>query len=52
MKLLTPGADPGFQVMGGGALIKIALSGGRRENVSGISCENSKKQITESPSYP
>ena len=27
------GADPGFQVGGGGA------SGGRRENVWGISCE-------------
>jgi hypothetical protein len=33
-----PGADPGFQVRGG-ALKKIAPSGGRRENVWGISCE-------------
>jgi hypothetical protein len=32
------GADPGFQV-GGDALKKIAPSGGRRENVWGISCE-------------
>jgi hypothetical protein len=29
------GADPGFQVRGG-ALKKIAPSGGRRENVGGI----------------
>ena len=35
------GADPGFQVMGGGgALEKNAPSGGRRENCWGISCEN------------
>jgi hypothetical protein len=33
------GADPGFQVRGG-ALKKIAPSGGRRENLWGISCEN------------
>ena len=26
------GADPGFQVRGGGAIKKIAPSGGRREN--------------------
>jgi hypothetical protein len=32
------GADPGFQVRGG-ALKKIAPSGGRRENFWGISCE-------------
>ena len=32
------GADPGFQV-GGDALKKIAPSGGRRENVWGMSCE-------------
>ena len=36
------GADPGFQVRGGGVLKKIAPSGGRRENVLGISCENSR----------
>jgi hypothetical protein len=36
------GADPGFQVRGGGgALKKIAPSGGRRENIWGISCEKS-----------
>ena len=35
------GADPGFQVRGGGALKKIAPSGGRRENFRGISCEKS-----------
>jgi hypothetical protein len=35
------GADPGFQVREG-ALKKIAPSGGRRENVWGISCEKSR----------
>ena len=41
-KFLQPfsGADPGFQVRGGGgALKKIAPGGGRRENFWGISCE-------------
>ena len=38
----TPGADPSFQVRGGGALKIIAPSGGRRENVGGISCEKSR----------
>ena len=42
MILLTDtGADPGFQVRGG-ALKKIAPSGGRRENIWGISCEKSR----------
>ena len=39
------GADPGFQVRGGGgggALIKIAPSEGTRENFWGISCEKSR----------
>ena len=36
-----PGADPGFQVRGGGALKKIAPSRGRREHFRGISCEKS-----------
>jgi hypothetical protein len=36
----STGADPGFQVRGG-ALKKIAPSGGRHENVWGISCEKS-----------
>jgi hypothetical protein len=36
-----PGPDPGFQVRGG-ALRKIAPSGGRRENFWGISCEKSR----------
>ena len=35
------GADPGFQVRGG-ALKRIAPSGGRRENYWGISCEKSR----------
>ena len=35
------GADPGFQVRGG-ALKKIAPSGGKRENFWGISCEKSR----------
>ena len=34
-------ADPGFQVRGG-ALKKIAPSGGRREHFWGISCEKSR----------
>jgi hypothetical protein len=41
VNLVYPGADPGFQVRGG-PLIKIALSGGRREKFWGISCENSR----------
>jgi hypothetical protein len=35
------GADPGFQVRGG-ALKKIAPSGGRLEKFWGISCEKSR----------
>jgi hypothetical protein len=38
---MITGADPGFQVRGG-ALKKIAPSGGRRENIWGISCEKSR----------
>jgi len=34
-------ADPGFQVRGG-SLKNIALTGGRRENIWGISCEKSR----------
>jgi hypothetical protein len=37
----STGADPGFQVRGG-ALKKMAPSGGRRENFGGISCEKSR----------
>ena len=38
-----PGADPGFQVKGGGAALKkIAPSGGGREIFWGISCEKSR----------
>ena len=40
--LSMSGADSGFQVRGGGALKKIAPSGGRRENFWGISCEKSR----------
>ena len=36
------GADPGFQVRGGGALKKIEPNGGRSENCWGISCEKSR----------
>ena len=39
--IYCPGADPGFQVRGGGKLLKIAPSGGRREKFWGISCEKS-----------
>ena len=38
----SSGADPGFQVRGGGALKKIAPSGGRREHFWSISCEKSR----------
>ena len=41
LKIPKAGANPGFQVMGG-ALKKIAQSGGRRENIWGISCEKSR----------
>jgi hypothetical protein len=40
--LSPPGADSGFQVRGGGALKKIAPSGGSRENFGGFSCEKSR----------
>jgi hypothetical protein len=41
--MLLTGADPRFQVRGGGgAPKKIASSGGRRENCWGISCEKSR----------
>ena len=36
------GVDPGYQVRGG-ALKKIAPSGGRRENVLGISCKKKSR---------
>jgi hypothetical protein len=45
-------ADPGFQVRGGGALKKIALSGGRRENFWGISCEKSRFYANKSYLFP
>ena len=38
---MKSGADPGFQVRGG-ALKKIAPSGGRRQNFGGISCDKSR----------
>ena len=41
------GADPGFQVRGG-ALKKIAPSGGKRENFGGISCEKSRLYTNKS----
>jgi hypothetical protein len=43
-KRTLAGADPGFQVRGGGGgtLKKIAPSGGRHENIWGISCEKSR----------
>ena len=37
-----PGADPGFEARGGGALKKIAPNERRRENCLGISCEKSR----------
>ena len=44
-------ADPGFQVRGG-ALKKIAPSGGRRENFWGISCEKSRFYAKKSYFFP
>ena len=48
------GADPGFQVRGGGGahLKKIAPSGGRREIFWGISCEKSRFYAKKSPPPP
>ena len=40
--MVIPGADPGFQVRGGGRTSKIAPSGGRREICLDISCEKSR----------
>ena len=45
------GADPGFQVKEG-ALKKIAPSGGRRENVWGISWEKSRFYAKKSFFFP
>jgi hypothetical protein len=45
------GADPGFQVRGG-ALKKIAPSGGRREIFWGISCEKSRFYAIKSYFFP
>ena len=42
LMVVKAGADPRFQVRGGGALKKIASSGGRREHFWGISCEKSR----------
>ena len=42
MSAYRPGADPGFQVGGEGALKKMAPSGGRREKCWGISCEKTR----------
>ena len=48
---ISAGADPGFQVRGG-ALKKIAPSGGRRENFWGISCEKSQFYAKKIIFYP
>ena len=50
--ITVPGADPGFQVRGGGALKKIAPNGGRRENFWGISCEKSRFYAKNRPPPP
>jgi hypothetical protein len=53
MILTFTGADPGFQARGG-ALKKIAPSGGRHEKFWGISCEKSRiyaKKITFFPIF-
>ena len=44
-------ADPGIQVTGG-ALKKIAPSGGRREMFLGISCEKSRFYAKKSYFFP
>jgi hypothetical protein len=45
--------DAGFQVRGGGgALKKIAPSGGRRENFWGISCEKSRLYAKKKSCFP
>ena len=49
--LSTSGADPGFQVRGG-AIKKIAPSGGRRENCGGISCGKSRFYAKKSYFFP
>jgi hypothetical protein len=46
------GADPGFQVRAGGALKKIAPSGGRRQNIWGIPCEKSRFYAKKSYFFP
>jgi hypothetical protein len=50
-KIPFTGAGPGFQVRGG-ALKKIAPSGGRRENFWGISCEKSRFYAKKSYFFP
>jgi hypothetical protein len=49
--LLISGVDAGFKVRGG-TLKKIAPSGGRRENVWGISCEKSQFYAKKSNFFP
>jgi hypothetical protein len=49
--MLSSGADPGFPVRGGVALKKNAPSGGRRENVWGISCEKSQFYAPDLQNY-
>ena len=50
--LFSAGADPGFQVGGGGALKKFAPSGGRRDNFWGVSCEKSRFYANKSYFFP
>jgi hypothetical protein len=54
-KRTLAGANPGFQVRGGGGggtLKKIAPSGGRHENIWGISCEKSRFYAKKSYFFP
>jgi hypothetical protein len=46
------GADPGYQVRGGGALKKVAAGRGRREYFWGISCEKSRFYTKKSYFFP
>ena len=50
--IYTAGADPGFQVRGGGALKKIVPSGGRREHFWDVLCEKSRFYVKKIIFFP
>jgi hypothetical protein len=51
-KYIKQGRIQDFKLGGGGALKKIAPSGGRRENFWGISCEKSRFYAKKSYFFP